>query len=445
MAEKTISKYLINLEKYFALNQPVLQQTCKVFHELDQLEYDLGLLDLQESTVCKNSWWPIVNLIGGSSASKADFINHYLETPAHNHAMQTSQYKFTVLQHTSQPHSVTLPATALDVDHRLPFYQIGNQIEQRFKGKGDKINAYLELKTLNSDKLQNKLFIDTPVFNAEHHDEAHVFLTEYILDMSDLVFVFTDIFDAEVEIIEQLVQQLKKHQDSNKLIYIIDHSDIHIDTVKSDSIKHAWQKKLADLGLNTGQFIILSDTDEAHLNGFLAIDHRLNNVENDRSYRILHQLEESIRTLERIVFPEVKAAIELWKERSNMTTLIVMGFIVSIALFAEISMGGIIINTLFDPIIGPLVILILTAFLIPLHLLVSKIQAKFIINQLRKRQKNLNLTENLSALFEKSLSFWRILLPITSPVGDNKKTHKQLQELIEQNKELVQTLNDGFS
>ncbi len=78
-------------------------------------------------------------------------------------------------------------------------------------------------------------------------------------------------------------------------------------------------------------------------------------------------------------------------------------------------------------------------------MLVSRVHAKFIINQLHKRQKRLNLSEDLSGLFEKSLSFWRVLLPITQPVGKTKKNRKKLNNLLEQTKDLVQALNDQYS
>ena len=88
---------------------------------------------------------------------------------------------------------------------------------------------------------------------------------------------------------------------------------------------------------------------------------------------------------------------------------------------------------------------ILIGFLIPTHILTAKVHAKFIKNTLNDRQKSLNLTENLSGLFEQSLTFWRIILPINEPVGKNKKTRVRLNTLIEQSKDFVQSLNDQFS
>ncbi len=444
MAEKTVSKHLINLEKHFGLTQPVLQKAGKIFHELDQIEYDLGLIEMDETTARKNSWWPVVSLIGGNSPTKYNFISQYLGLSLQSPAVHTATHKFTVLQYTPQTHQVTLPGTALDVDSRLPFYQISNRLEQSLKGEGGKINGYLELKTLNSDKLKGKLFIDTPAFTTAYHSPAQLLLTQYVLDISDLSFIFTDLFEADEPVSEELIASLVAHQDSNKLIYIIDRLGMSLDAVKTNEVINAWQKKLAQLGLDSGEFVVLSDADSnQNFGGLAMIEQRLANVENDRSYRVLHSLEKSIRAIDELIMPTVQTALQQWKERANATTLIIMGFIVSLILFAEITMGF--LDLLLDPIIGPLTILGIAAILIPTHLFISKVHAKFIIKQLNADQKQLNLMESLSALFEKSLSFWRILLPVTDPVGNNRKTRAKLAQLIEKNKELIQSLNDGFS
>jgi len=126
-----------------------------------------------------------------------------------------------------------------------------------------------------------------------------------------------------------------------------------------------------------------------------------------------------------------------------MSTLIILGFIVTLMLYAEISMG--IVQILFDPIIGPIFLLILIAFLIPVHLMMGRVHAKFIIKNLKKRQKKLYLIENLAGLFEKSLTFWRIILPINETVAKNKKTRLKIHTQLENCKDMVQELNDQFS
>lgn len=439
MAEKTKSKHLINLEKHFSTSSPILQKASKTYHDLDQLEYDLGLIDDNDTTARKSSWWPIVSLIGGFSTAKSDFINRYLKTNLHS-----SSHKFTVHQFTPQATSATLPGTALDADHRLPFYKISHKIEQIAEGEGSKTNAYLELKTVNSERLRGKLFIDTPVLNATSNNPVQPALKQHILQMSDLILVFTDLFDATPELIEDTIKEIVAEQDTNKFIYVIDHSEVSIDAKKGSEIISSWQRRLAELGIHTGQFILLSDEAQSDTGSSLSeIDQRLANIENDRSYRVLNSLEQSISEINDIYIPEVEHYLTIWKDRVNMSTLIILGFIATLLVFAEISMG--IVQLLFDPIIGPAFILILIAVLLPLHLMIAKIHAKFIVSKLQERQKKLNINENLSGLFEKSLTFWRIVLPIKEPVGKNKKTKSRVNALIEQTKDIVQALNDQFN
>lgn len=433
MADKTVSKHLTNLERQFAATDPVLQKAAKIFQDLDEIEFELGLIDNDETTARKNTWWPIISTLGGYSPAKSDFIAHYLGTQLH-----TARHKFTVLQYTPQANTATLPGTALDADHRLPFYQIGREIDLVAAGEGSKLNSYLELVTANSGKLKNKLIIDTPVLNPAAENPVTGLLRKYVIGISDLVLVFNDLFEADADLIKDTLNSIVAHQDTNKFIFVIDHSEINLDATKSQEIATSWQRRLAELGVHTGQFIVLSQSGDTAL-----FDQRFANINHDRSYRILGTLENSIRAIDDVIIPEVEEALTTWKERSNASTLIVLSFIVMLMLFAEIAVG--ILELLLDPFIGPAILLALIAILTPLHLIVSRVHAKFLIKHLHKRQKQLNLTEDLAGLFEKSLSFWRILMPITDPVGKNKKTRRKLTALIEQSKDLVQALNDQFS
>jgi hypothetical protein len=433
MAEKTVSKHLISLEKQFAATDPVLQKAAKVFQELDQLEFDMGLLDSEETTARKCSWWPLISTLGGYSPAKSEFVNRYLGVNLHS-----ARHKFTVLQYTPQSNTATLPGSALDADHRLPFYQIGREIDHLVSGEGSKLNSYLELVTVHSPVLKNKLVVDTPVLNPATENPITALLRKHVIDISDLVLVFTDLFEADAEIINDAVSNIVKQQDSNKFLFVIDHSEISLDAHKSQDIAASWQRRLTEFGIHTGQFLVLSQGGDISL-----IDQRINNLNSDRSYRILANLEKSIRDVEDVIQEEVEIAISSWKERSNATTLIILAFFVMLVLFAEIA-GGV-LDLLFDPLIGPIVVLVSISILTPMHLIISRFHGKLIINKLHKRQKQLNLSEDLAGLFEKSMGFWRMLLPITSPVGKNKKNRKKLQALTEQTKDLVQALNDQYS
>lgn len=433
MADKTVSKHLINLEKQFATNDPVLQKAVKVFQELDELEHEMALVDSDETTARQSSWWPLISTVGGYSPAKSEFLNRLLDAQ-----LNTTRHKFTVLQYTPQANSATLPGSALDADHRLPFYQISRDIEQVSPGEGSKVNSYLELVTVNSSKLKNKLVIDTPVLNPAAENAVNALLRQHVIAISDLVLVFTDLFETDPEFNKDAIASIIQYQDTNKFLFVIDHSELNLNDHKTHEIIISWQRRLNEFGIFTGQFVVLSQNGNAS-----QIEQRVNNLNNDRSYRVLESLENSIRAVDDVIMVEVESALTTWKERCNATTLIILSFIIMLILFAEIAVG--VLDLFFDPIIGPAIIVGLIALLTPLHIIVSRVHAKFIINQLHKRQKQLNLSEDLSGLFEKSLTFWRILLPITQPVGKTKKNRKKLNSLLEQTKDLVQALNDQFS
>ena len=316
------------------------------------------------------------------------------------------------------------------------------------KGEGERINAYLELKTINSDRLKGKLFVDAPNLGATPATPIMSMLTTHIIENSDLVLVFCDIFESSSLMINELVQLISLHQDSNKFIYLIDAPAATFYPTKSSEIISSWQRRLADLGLNTGQFILLPNQEHSANTQtppqFTEIDQRMANVEHDRSYRILNALGKSINEVESIIIPEVIEATDLWKERVNMSSLLMLGAIATLLVFAELQIGGI-IDMLFDPITGSIILLVILAILLPLHLIMSKIQSTFIISKLNERRKALNLMENLGQLFESNLTFSRMLLNYSEPFGWNKRTRARLAQLGEKTKELVQSLNDSFS
>lgn len=447
MTEKTASKYLLNLEKQFAHDNPVLLQAIKVFQEVDQLEYELGLIESEETTASKQSWWPIVSLIGGNTMAKSRFLGSYLGTEQLASGLQASSHKFTVLQPNNQSNSSTLPGTALDVDPRYPFYKISSKIEQQQAGEGGRINSYLELKTLQSERLKGKLFIDMPNVVTAMATPVISMLTRHTIETSDLVFIFSDVFESETVLAKELVALLAAHQDSNKFVYLIDEPTANLSTTNNNAIISLWQRKLSELGLNTGQFIVLTNQqNSANPSGsgyFAEIDHRMTNVTHGRSYRLLDALEKNINDIEDVVIPETQKGISTWKDRVNMTTLLILGFIASLAVLAEIEMG--ILEFIIDPIIGPIIGVGLITVLIPIHLINGKLQGRLVANKLAVRQKELHLLENMANLFEKNLTFGRIMLPAGSPIGWNKKTKARLMHLREKTEELVQALNDYFS
>jgi len=435
---------LYNLEKQFASNNPVLQRALKVFQELDQIEFDLGLIGAEDTTASKQSWWPVISLFGGNSSAKTRFMNNYFGSEPLTAGIQAAHHKFSVLLYSSQANSVTLPATALDVDPRHPFYQVSRKIEQQEAGEGTRVNSYLELKTYNSPKLKGKLFIDAPNLMTVLMTPVVSMLVKHTIEQSDLVLVFTDALEQDTVLVNAFIQAIVNHQDSNKFIYLIEESP----TLGNAENINLWQRKLAEFGLNTGHFIIMPNQQAAiapQSNRYFAeLDSRILNVGHDRSYRVLLALQKNIQDLEVVVIPEVKQGLDLWKEWVNLSSLIVLSVLVVTIVFVEIQIGGI-VDLLIDPIIGPLIVIFIIAVMIPVHVFASKFYARMIANRLLDRQKELGLIENLADVFEKHLTLARMLLPFTEPVGWNKKVRARLLQLSERTKLLVQELNDFFS
>ncbi len=428
MTEKTASKHLIQLQSLFAADNFVLQNAAKVFHELDQFEYDLDLLKNEDTTAIHTSWWPIVSVIGGNSDVKKHFLEQFLGVQL------PITHKITVFAQGAQASQTILPATALDVDYRYPFYRISQKIDQLQKGEGERINTHLELKTLNSSALEGKLLIDIPSFMHSTNVDVTELLTRYSIEQSDVILVFCDVFNSTSQLVNQFIATLIAQQENKKIVYLFDDATASVSSM---------QTRLANLGLTVGQFIGSSQLNNPYSAEYVQLAQQLANAAHQRSYRVLHSLEKSILDVENVVIYEIKKAIFIWKERSTFSSLIVLGSIATVGVFLEIGMG--LLEFLIDPIMGPAILLSVTAIMVPTHVFFSKIQAKFIINALNRRQKQLHLTEDLAALFEQNLTFSRMMLPIRDPIGWNKKTKAQLANLLDKAKDLVQSLNDNFS
>lgn len=119
------------------------------------------------------------------------------------------------------------------------------------------------------------------------------------------------------------------------------------------------------------------------------------------------------------MIPEVRKAIILWKERVNISSLLILSLFATIAVFAEVQMG--ILEFLIDPIIGPIIIVILIAIMVPLHLIISRFHARLIIKKLNDRQQELHLMENLANLFEKISPTLACYYPLTNHLDGIRK------------------------
>ena len=137
--------------------------------------------------------WPLISVLGTFSAGKSTFLNQYLGLDLQRTGSQAVDEKFTVLHYSHDKETVILPGIALDADPRFPFYQMSSRIEDVAQGEGQRINAYLQLKTCPSDQLKGKIMIDSPGFDADSQRTATLRVAKHIIDLSDLVLIFFDI------------------------------------------------------------------------------------------------------------------------------------------------------------------------------------------------------------------------------------------------------------
>ncbi len=462
MRQKVISKYLKNLEKHLADENPILLEAAKAFHDLDNIAYDLHLIEMDESTAWRISWWPLISVLGTFSAGKSTFINQYLGLKIQRTGSQAVDEKFTVLHFSHDKEIVTLPGSALDADPRFPFYQISTRIEDVAKGEGQRINAYLQLKTCPSDILKGKILIDSPGFDADSQRTATLRVAKHIIDLSDLVLIFFDARRPEVgamrDTLKHLVADTIKRHDSNKFVYILNQMDA---TAREDNPEHvvsAWQRALSEHGLTAGRFFMIYSeevaipiTDDSIREQFQKkrdfdlkdIYERIDSVGNERAYRILSALENTAREIDKIAIPEVWDALKRWKKFVHLSDVaMAVTFIASVGILAFYSgFLGMLIQPPFMEVGLGIFAVIMTIF----HFYISEFFSKRIRKKLQKRRIELNLAENLEFAFDQNTTPLRIFLPITRPRGWNDRVHQKILAILEQSKELVQSLNNAFS
>ncbi len=466
MAEKAASTYLSNLENFLAGQNPALIEAVKVFQELDQVEFELGLLDNEDTTASKVSWWPVISVMGTAESGKAEFINRYLKANVLHTDSNSASEKITVFQHSASQSGMILPGTALDGDPRFPFFQTSKKVEEVAKGKGAQINSYLQLKTCSSAQLQNKILIDVPEL-LQSSDKVCHFLFRHIIEISDLVLVFLETGRPGQMNLEPMLGEMTKQQNSDNFIYIVNQkNDTEVSPFAGQETEQL-KKKLVDLGMNPSQFFVLDQaravvasssggsvlsqiaghkppaTEPEKYPDLEVIEERMGNINIHRAYRILDSLEKSIRAPQEVFVPEVKQAISLWKERSHFTMALIAGLAASVMVYLEVHLG--IISALLDPILGSIALVVIILISIPFYLLISKIQANKVLDSLNEKRRIEGLLENPSGLFEKSLTKWRMYLPIKKPAGWTNEIRERLQALLERAKNLVQYMNDDFS
>ncbi len=464
---KAIENRLKNLEKHLERENPILIEAVKSFKELDNIAYRMGLISREESYATQIPWWPLISILGTFSAGKSTFINSFLGTKLQTSGNQAVDDKFTVICYTNDNESRVLPGLALDADPRFPFFNISEDIEKVAPGEGERVNAYLQLKTSPTLPIKGKILIDSPGFDADAQRNSTLRITDHIIDLSDLVLVFFDARHPEPgamkDTLEHLVSKTIQRTDSTKFLYILNQIDTAATEDNPEEVVGAWQRALSQSGLTAGKFYMIYDeataisiSDEKLQKRFKtkkdadlqAIYDRMHQVETERAYRIVGALDKTASGIENKAMPALKAAIGKWTKRVLITDAVLYAILIGLGGYVITSQDAwdkLAPSTLIDgynssPLMGLISLLLFFMVIFSVHVF----SRKFWATRISKTLPRSDMPGNLVTAFEKNTRLLRSVFN-TSPHGWNRRVARKLREVTENSGLFVQKLNDSFA
>jgi hypothetical protein len=356
--ESQVGPKLRDLKRRLKQENPVLEHVVDSFRELDRISRRLGLLDRNESHADRTSWWPLISVLGVYSSGKSSFINHFLGYRLQATGNQAVDDKFTVICYTDETHVRVLPGLALDADPRFPFFRVSRAIEDVVRGEGQRIDAYLQLKTCPSEKLRGKILIDSPGFDADAQRTATLRITDHIIDLSDLVLVFFDARHPESgsmhDTLEHLVRRAVGRRDSNKFVYVLNQIDTTVQDDNTEDVFASWQRALAQAGLTAGccyslyipeLAVPIADPaararyESKRDTNLKAIAQRIEQVGVERAYRIAGMVEQTAHLLEKEVVPRLQRFLSDWRRLTLWLDGALFGACLALFLFLTIYGG----------------------------------------------------------------------------------------------------------
>ncbi len=464
---KAIENRLKNLEKHLEQENPILIEAVKSFKELDNIAFRMGLISNDESYATQIPWWPLISILGTFSAGKSTFINSFIGAQLQASGNQAVDDKFTVICYTNDNTSRVLPGLALDADPRFPFFNISEDIEKVAPGEGERVNAYLQLKTSPTQPIKGKILIDSPGFDADAQRNSTLRITDHIIDLSDLVLVFFDARHPEPgamkDTLEHLVTKTIQRTDSSKFLYILNQIDTASKEDNPEEVVGAWQRALSQSGLTAGKFYMIYDEASAiHISdGQLqerfklkkdadldAIYDRMHQVETERAYRIIGALEKTANDIETKAIPALKEAIRKWSSRVLISDAVIYSIILALTIYvvtAQEAWQALKPSSLIDsyqnnPLTGILSLVLIFMVLFGVHLFSRKFWAASIARHLPRS----DMPGNLVTAFAKNTSLWRSVFH-TSPQGWNRRAARKIRAVIDNSGHFVQKLNDSFA
>ncbi|MDQ7075239.1 MAG: dynamin family protein [Gammaproteobacteria bacterium] len=457
MSSTVLESRLQSLQQHLQQENPILLEAIEGFRELDRVAYGMGLLSKDESYATQIPWWPLISILGTFSAGKSSFINHYTGTRLQSTGNQAVDDKFSVLCYSQGEDGRVLPGLALDSDMRFPFFKISDEIEKVAEGEGRRIDAYLQLKTSSSENLRGKILIDSPGFDADAQRTSTLRITKHIIDLSDLVLVFFDARHPEPgamhDTLKHLVEDTIGRNDSNKFLYILNQVDTAAREDNLENIVAAWQRALSQKGLTAGRFFTIYNEDAAvpieddavrqryenkRKQDMADIHERMHQVEVERAYRIVGQLERVAHDIEERHVPAITALLQRWRQRVMWLDGGLYGLLLVFLLWIGVSLPW--IESLFNSPEMSLMFVVSTVLILGgLHHFSREVVTRFMVKTMKKSG-----DESYLVALRKNTRFWRSVVQKT-PTGWGRRAKKRLTAVMNKSSAFVQRLNDQFT
>jgi hypothetical protein len=348
---------------------------------------------------------------------------------------------------------------------------MSDEIEKVAKGEGERIDAYLQLKTCPSEKLRGKILIDSPGFDADAQRTSTLRITDHIIDLSDLVLVFFDARHPEPgamqDTLSHLIERTIHRNDTGKFLYILNQIDTTARENNPEDVIAAWQRALGERGLTAGRFYAIYNPDsavpiedEALRNRYESkrdidldeIHSRMEEVEIERAYRIVGALEKTARDIEERSIPLVTATLERWRKRVFWGDGVIMGILLALLLGLSVNAGywqGFNfappwMESGFNAPLPWVLLGLLFLLLLGVHFGVRKLAARSLLGSIRKQAAKAGLKGDPAGAFMRSTSPWRSILR-KHPAGWGRKSRRQLRDVLQSTDTYIQTLNDQFT
>ena len=468
MATNTTQERIKRLEQHLSQENPVLAKTVESFQKLDGIARKLGLMDDDESYATQVSWWPLIAVLGTFSAGKSTFLNEYIGQTLQRTGNQAVDDKFTVICY-GQGEQTTLPGLALDSDPRFPLYRISQEIASMAQGEGRRVDSYLQLKTCEAESLRNRIFIDSPGFDADQQRTSTLLITDQIMDLSDLVLVFFDARHPEPgamrDTLEHLVSNTVKRSDANKFLYILNQIDNTAHEDNPEEVVAAWQRALAQQGLTAGRFYRIysreaaSPVEDDHVRERLErkrdedmadIEMRIRQVEVERAYRVVGVLENTAKHIEQVQVPALEAARRLWRRRTIWLGIPVFGALAGLFMWLTISAGqwrGFILEPFaaLEPIAQGAVAVGAILVLLLIYMKLRSMAGNSVVKKLSRDEELGEDREPLVSAFKHNIKAWWLSLGSQRPRNWTRGRKRQLAAVLADADSFVQSLNDRYA